>query len=98
MKRVEVRCCCQPRKLLGTLPVGDAELRIGATLMFGRIPLKLERWAHIVEVSPDLLRDAASPSLFEYLRQSRAGGVAFKADGLPIEVLRTIPEFIEAKE
>ncbi len=93
MKRVEVRCCCTPRKLLGTLPVGDAELSVGATIMFGRVPLKLKRWSErvgeVVEID--------GPSLFEFATREIAGGVAFKADGLPIEILRTIPEFIEAK-
>jgi hypothetical protein len=51
--RLEVRCCCQPEKLLGSLPVPDG-VREGQTLVYayldcqqnghGKITFKVARW------------------------------------------------------
>lgn len=98
MRRVEVRCCCQPFKLLGTLPLPD----------------NARSWSYPVckasrVTSPQALLRATRGGIrpetvtlelhkFGVVEGGRlVTGWALKADGLPLEKLRRIPGFIEAK-
>lgn len=98
MRRVEVRCCCQPARLLGTLPIPD----------------NAQSWSYPVckasrVTSPQALLRAASAGAkpetltlelqkFAVIVDGRSvTGIALKADGVPLEKLRRIPGFIEAK-
>lgn len=108
MKRVEVRCCCTPMKLLGSLPIMDSvregqdvrfvvmkpprafDARKDASLTLGDVPhikLTLLKWG-VAEL--ETWNENSSNRWI-------AGGLALKADGVPIETLRRIPGFIEEK-
>jgi hypothetical protein len=100
MRRVEVRCCCDANKLMGTLPMPDGHDSWAFPLMresnanfaaaaarscaYDKVVLNLLRWKHHVA-------DPESGAI-----RTVAAGVALKADGIPIETLRRIPGFIEA--
>lgn len=98
MRRVEVRCCCSPLLLLGTLPFPD----------------NARSWSYPVCKAPrvqrpeTLLKTMATgvkPELvtlhlteFQTIVDDRpVRGWALKADHLPLEKLRRIPGFIEAQ-
>jgi len=96
MRRVEVRCCCSPLKLLGTLPMPENATRFNFVVM---PPASM--------MAPPLgryMRAQKAPA-YQYLTlefsewfAGSMSGYALKADGVPIETLRRIPGFIEAKE
>lgn len=92
MKRMEIRCCCTPSKLLGTVPVPDhSGSLISLPLMgradAGRPPARIEfevaTWA----------RDVFDRDLGGYVRVPET---ALKHEGVTIETLRRIPGFIES--
>lgn len=89
MRRVEVRCCCVPSKLLGSLPVMDRDLVLGRRIEF----VVLQRFGE-----PRLPRVSLEIATWEsgVGRVELAGGLAIKSNDVPIEVLRRIPGFIEA--
>lgn len=99
MRRVEVRCCCNAAKLLGTLPLPD-NARTWAFPVMRESNANFVRAAArgplvdkvILELAPwrDELIDPVTQ------RFTVIGGEALKADGIPIETLRRIPGFIEA--
>ena len=107
MKRMEVRCCCTPNKLLGTLPVPDGAgpgARIKFPLMQhamqmtraeSSLEFEAQRWTLAVELPPELLMYAQSAVLEKMARPD--GGVALKREGVTVETLRLIPGFIEEK-
>ncbi len=88
--RVEVRCCCQPQKLLGWLDVprdvrpGDS-IRFPIVRVFGSAlagtPLRIQE--HSVELPVAVFQDGS----YE--------GIAFKSEETPIETLRMIRGFTE---
>ena len=100
MKRVEIRCCCEPTKLLGTVPVIESLVVVGRTVvlpLFGvperglrrsEIALEVAEWFQTVRVhgAPD-----------EASVKRVGGGIALRGDGIAIETLRRIPGFIEAE-
>lgn len=91
MKRLEVRCCCVPKKLLGTLPVPDHLLQAPQLTMllmqprfFGLPTDRRERRPTSINLQITEIQDG------------RERWRAIKAEGVPIETLRLIPGFIEA--
>lgn len=97
MRRVEVRCCCSPLKLLGTLPLPDKVQAHTYAVMQPKTTDFLRVAARGVRpqtVTLQLVQWAAPDGKFRMVPQ----GYALKADGIPIEVLRRIPGFIEADE
>lgn len=105
MRRMDVRCCCTPNKLLGTLPVPEAAFRegidkidfvvVGAPrlgLPSSRITMEISEWQQREIVDPYL-----ADSLFSPVPRVTDGGVALKHENVTLETLRRIPGFIEAK-
>ena len=98
MRRVEVRSGSHPGQLLGTLPMPDLQPS-------WTYPVCKAKRA----TTPQALLRAASASAkpetltlelhkFSVIVDGRAvTGIALKADGVPLEKLRRIPGFIEAK-
>lgn len=105
MKRMEVRCCCQATKVLGTVPVPEALLKQrlvvlplmgvpGQGLPYSKLEFEVATWMEIrvdLDVAPHL-RDLETG--VGYIRES---GLALKHEGVTVETLRRIPGFIEAK-
>jgi len=90
--RLEVRCCCQPRKLLGWLDVPERLAKAGTVIRF---------------VVDEGLRDQNGAPHYsqlalpvEWYRLSWAANaqLALKSEETPIEVLRRIGGFTENPE
>jgi hypothetical protein len=97
---MEVRCCCEANKLIGTLPVPDAA-RLGQTINF---PVMKERTrvasAAVLRRPPSKPQSISMPIhaivYFPTLSDRGDAYAALAADGVAIEVLRRVPGFIEA--
>ena len=102
MKRMEVRCCCTPNKLLGTLPVPDAT-DLGDAVRFALMKPRSRALAAIkasasVKLPP--MKSVTMPVKVILFPPTGADpGDAYEAlaaEGVTIEQLRLIPGFIEA--
>lgn len=85
MTRMDVRCCCQPQKVLGSLPVPNP-------VVSGQCVVYYQNTIHADGHVDTLTLPVAT-------LYSRRGGMtlALKAEGVTLETLRTIPEFMEAR-
>jgi len=81
--RMQVRCCCQPTKLLGTVEVPDMTLR-SDHVSFGLV-------GHLGDNHVETLTLPLARIANEWTEWT-----AVKAEGVDIETLRRIPSFIEA--
>ena len=103
MKWVEVRCCCEPAKLLGHVQVpNDFELRVGNRLKF----VAFERLAPVLNKA--YLVNPTSTTTVELEigdvqfypipagRWTPEHHFAFKSNDTPLEKLRKIPSWREA--
>jgi len=95
MTRLEVRCCCQPNKLLGWL-YADADRDVVLSRLVSPSPVPLMTDANSrVPIVPErchqITMEIATIALGEGFQPYRA----IKAEGVPIETLRRIPGFIE---
>lgn len=86
MRRLQVRCCCQPKKILGTLPVPDI-IRSGQCITY--LKNTLQSGGHVETIT--------LPIATIYSRRTQDYSLALKAEGVPIEVLRTINGFQEER-
>lgn len=95
--RLQVRCCCTPQKVLGTLPAPEGRHRERTFLLAGGGLLRLEvrYYCERTQASEELLRRAADPVVAAYLRQGNVNERAYYSEDTPLEVLRQIPEFLE---
>ncbi len=99
MKRIEVRCCCQPQKLLGTLPVPDLT-KLGDRVGF----VMMKPSTRSIEAIQASAKRMSAPSKVELPIESFADmtgshpkySIAVKAEGMTVAQLRLIPGFIEA--
>lgn len=104
MKRMEVRCCCVPNKLLGTVPVPEILIRDGgrvtlplmgnlsAGLTRSSIEFEVQRWSKS-SIAP--LSQLPGNGLEEPVIV-RESGIALKHENVTLDTLRRIPGFIEA--
>lgn len=98
MTDYNVRCCCQPTKILGLLrlPTG---LRSGDVVHAHERgtgvghPIKMMDFTQITRISLELLRDAGAVT--DYARRQRE--LAVYSDDRPIEFWRKIQGFTEVK-
>lgn len=95
--RLEVRCCCTPRKLLGWIDVPDRSL--APYIRF--CPLPAPSVADFVRAE-NVMRSGdvvtLSVAQYEYApdRRTTRPYFALKAEGVPIETLRLLRGFEEA--
>jgi len=89
--KLEVRCCCDPMKLMGWIPVPYEGQNIPRSI---RIPLLMERARPIAGLATQNSDIVMLVERFAYGEAARA--LAFKADGIPVETLRRIQGFVEA--
>lgn len=85
--RLEVRCCCQPKKLLGWLTVPDARCLSVSFCIPQRLLARTAKPV-IVKLSLDQINCEIDGELVSYR--------AIKAEGAPLKLLRKIPGFEEA--
>jgi len=95
MRRMEVRCCCQPKKRLGWLDVFWSELEAKMVRRIEHIPFpaSLEDAPQPSETIKEIclpIVDIHIPGVGKYL--------AIKSEDTPIETLRKINGFIEDTE
>jgi hypothetical protein len=100
MKRMEVRCCCSPRKLLGTLPVPDltdAGTSVEFSVMQPRVNFNHWRDESVTRAPANRHLTLQAENFQASDGDQMVAGIALKAEGVPVETLRRIPGFIEAK-
>jgi hypothetical protein len=96
--RLQVRCCCTPTKVLGSLPApeGQDKYRTFQLRGGGELLLMLRNYCQRTQVTDELLARAADPVVAAYLQQVNVSEPAYYSEDTPLEVLRRIPEFLEA--
>jgi len=90
--RVEVRCCCQPQKLLGWLEVPSPTIHDGQWVTFLVVPqcgggLDGGLWEGGQRLALQICKWYDVGAVYY--------GLALKAEGAPVEVLRRIRGFTE---
>lgn len=109
-KRLNVRCCCQPQKILGTLPApisGEAEAKTfslnpirdeNGNVSAGSMTLEIATFCEYTHAKPkdEFIEDASYMKAFLDIFGPKKEK-AYKAEGRTVEELRRIPEFVEAK-
>lgn len=93
MRRLNVRCCCQPTKILGTLPWDETSDRMTFKLTGGGdMTLKVETITHllIASIVPETANDTLPADVETQMIKREP---AYKAEGAPLDQLRLIPEF-----
>lgn len=95
--RLEVRCCCQPTKLLGYLPLPPGvEPAAGKTVRFCWNVRNAGEWVAFGLVTPTVLHEIRLP--IERIENGTGyAWLAFKSEETSIETLRQIPGFLEAR-
>lgn len=87
---LEVRCCCEPKKLLGWLPVQYPYMTHVRYWLPEKVPFTD---AHIGGEGKYI-----EMPLCEYAGEDLVVYRAVKSEGIPIELLRAIPAFKENKK
>lgn len=100
--RLNVRCCCQPQKILGTLPApaNDAPVKlflqhqdqIGLSRRYVSLPIAV--FAEVPCLTDEALDDLSPEVLRSMVYRERA----YKAEGMTIEQLKQIPGFVPNDE
>lgn len=89
--RLEVRCCCQPQKLLGTVEVPDN------ACAFSPVVWKCISVEDTFSIKPTTAIETIRLHVHYYRPKSTGGSyLAVKAEGVGLETLRKIPTFEEA--
>lgn len=98
MKRIDVRCCCTPGKVLGSLPVRD-DTSAGEVVRFVVMkPRTRAAPARTTALIVSISEVCLTAETFADLSGAHPKyGIALKADGVELETLRRIPGFIEEK-
>lgn len=89
--KLEIRCCCQPHKLLGWVDVDPNHAVEGRAL---RLPLKVSISDVQARVYPFLYLHVGRIAFPD----DRRGHLAIMAENVPIETLRLVPGFEENRE
>lgn len=96
--RLNVRCCCQPRKILGSLPWDGVSRVVDFKTASGEVvTLSVE------QASLRLCLPREEDRRFHNVRDDEVDDInvvvrsewAFKSEETPIDTLRQIPQFIE---
>lgn len=103
--RVEIRCCCEPGRLLGTVEVDVPYLYEGQRLhFFVRPSLSLKPWHEqrdgdlfIQHPGEKLVLPVARVQGYVFGSGEYLNGLAVKSEETPIEKLRLIAGFQEAQ-
>lgn len=103
--RAEIRCCCDPGKLLGTVPVPADSVIPGAVFLFRLSPVG-EQSSLLDDVAIKISGETLELPLEEYRtvvdhpdgrHPDIVFGLAIKSNDTPIETLRRISGFVEAE-
>lgn len=89
MTRLNVRCCCQPQKILGTLPYPKGRDAVISETVYFRYAMR---------TSPFEITETSLKLLVAIFKDPVTGVVerAYKAEGISIEKLRNLKDFVEA--
>jgi hypothetical protein len=88
---MEVRCCCEPAKLLGYLPVEDRFAHAGASI----VRITAPRWSTALDEVVDH-GQRIELTIDELLEGGEiTGRLAVRSDDTPLYLLRRISGFVE---
>ncbi len=101
---LQVRCSCQPTKLLGYLPIATSRVLEGARVKFGLGPPKARAWSNgLAEANVRWSTDPVESEFpivleLEVVRYGHDGfwRLAFKGEHTTVAMLRRIEGFVEA--
>lgn len=96
MNRMEVRCCCQATKVLGTLPVQASDSAEGSLRLY---PVGLPSSLYQPDAKPAKNPETIDFRVSRWFEDDGRGfhtGLALKHENVTIETLRRIPGFEEA--
>lgn len=99
-KRLNVRCCCTPQKILGTLPAPEEgqTSRVFLYRTAGLLRLEVRTFAQRSMCSPELLKRAADPVVAKLIAAVNTNEPAYYSDDTPLEHLLLITEFREGEK
>lgn len=93
MNKIEVRCCCQPQKLLGWLRYRG---RLPHVFVFTLMKQTLSPFSHFdPKISTHIEKEEIRLPVEVFCKPFEVGYLAVKAEHTPIETLRKIPDFEE---
>lgn len=96
MRRLNVRCCCQPTKILGTLPWDESSEQLTFAMTDGRkLTLCVQQIVNRRMTAPANIVVARLIMPLDEPIYSIETEMAYKAEGAPLEELRLIPQFRE---
>lgn len=100
LAKVEVRCCCQPQKLLGWVEVPRAKLYEGHHVRLLVTPDPRALLAVGASPAPEIAGFAflSLPIARIATPENSRGWLAVKAEGVPLSTLRRVAGFIENRE
>lgn len=97
MRMMEVRCCCQPKKVLGWLPVPD-DVEEGMTMAYAgvsRLPSPTDLW---MDCAPVTCKSIPVVQLkVARIAVGESSWLAMKGEGMTVEQLRTLVRFEESR-
>ena len=91
MRRLEVRCCCQPQKVLGSLPV-PADVDSRTSLTYPKISTMPIGWFRAGDLR---IETRHLPVAWIRVSGEASPRLAIKAEGMTIEELRELHGFQE---
>jgi hypothetical protein len=93
--RLEVRCCCDPALLLGTLPVRDDLVVEGRPINFALMPDRTLIWRQLPDppAPSQLVRHIVTLKVARMGAGRRTWLALKKTDEMPVDVLRRIEGF-----
>lgn len=97
MSRINIRCCCNAGKLIGSVEIGDVQQHQGYLIT---IPLEHCDGEYSSDHYPVVCTTLTLEMAYAFNKNPAKGPVfrelALKSNDLPIELFRRIPSFVEA--
>lgn len=87
--RREVRCCCQPQKLLGWMDVREDATEIVFPIL---------RNMPLIHFNDSVSYDRVVLRIAKIVHSDEKSYLAIRAEDIPLETLRRLPGFIEATD
>lgn len=97
--RINIRCCCTPGLVLGTVDVADALVRDNQRIAFpltdgSRLTLEVRIAWHGTILPPEM-RANMDPAALALVKVDHRRELALHSNDTPLERVRLIPSFVE---
>ena len=93
MTRLNVRCCCMPVKIMGTLELTDDEIRARGKIVY--TPVSVPYIGHMTNIAVPVLFPRAGEEVIQLRHYGPFSELAVYSDDRPIEFWRGVPGFRE---